>query len=370
MIPTADARLKLEDMNWSQRGGNPSHTGSVNWKVGPYFPGQANPIVLEGVIEGISTWGDQVIANIKVPSTIDKKPLYNVSSVTKDNRFLWKTDINSKPIGIPAIANKTILILSENGNLLKLDPYTGKVLMDSNIISEGATDVTVSGNYIVIGGKSQVLCLDLRSNLRKWHFKTEDIPQPVSVCGSYVVINHQTKLTCLNLFSGKLVWEVSQKTKAIFTSTPVIGSGLVFISTTDSKLRAFSLFTGMQVWSKDSVSVTSVTYDGNNIFFPSTNYAYCLKASNGQEVWKSMPSGKPLLVWSQLASTKSCLIVPCKDGKIFMLDKSNGKQLSSVSVTSQIAVEIAVGNDFFTVPDNTFKGNKGNNLWFFVSKDQ
>lgn len=368
-MPAAIAKVGLEDMNWSQRGGNANHTGSVDWKAGPYF--QSNtPLVLEGMIEGISTWGDQIIANMNIPATMETKPKYNVSSFSKDNRYLWKTDIDSKPIGVPAVYNKNIFIFTSEGKLIRLDPYTGKILMNAKMLQDGSTDVTIAGSYILVGGKNQVVCIDSRKNLRKWHMETENIPQPVAVCGSYVVVNHQSALSCLNLFTGKTVWEVSSSAKTLFSGTPVIGSGLVFISTTDSKLKALSLYSGANAWVKDTVSVTPVTYDKGRIYFPSTKFAYCLNAANGNEIWKSMPGNKPILVWAQSVSTESCLVFPCRDGKVYMLDKKNGKQLSSVQVTSQIAVEIAVGNDYLAVPDNTFKNGKSNRLWFFVTKPQ
>lgn len=370
MIPSANAQMRLEDMNWTQRGGNSSHTGSANWKVGPYFQANSSPLVLEGVIEGISAWGDQIFASINIPSTMETKPKYNVSSFSKDNRFVWKTDIGSKPVGVPAIFGKNLFIFTSEGYLVKLDPYSGKILMNAKMLQDGATDVTFAGSYALVGGNNQVVCIDSRKNLRIWHLDTENTPQPVSVSGSYVVVNHQSVLSCLNLFTGKVVWEVSSETKAMFAGTPVIGSSLVFISTTDSRLKAYSLYSGSLAWSKDTVSVTPVTYDKGKVYFPSTKFAHCLKAANGQEIWKSLPGGKPIMVWAQSVSTDSCLVVPCKDGKVFLLDKKNGKQLSTVQVTSQIAVEIAVGNDYLAVPDNTFKNGKSNRLWVFVTKPQ
>lgn len=360
-VAPVNAGIKLEDMNWTQRGCTSSHTGSVQWNVGPYFSNSPSPMVLDGVIEGTSTWGDQIIVNMQNN---------RIASFSKNNQSLWNTVLKSKPIGIPSTANKTIFVQTTDGNIVRIDPYKGKILMETKINPEGSTDVAISGNYAIVGGKTQVVCIDFRSNLRRWHFQTEDIPQPVSIYGSYVVINHQNKLSCLNLFTGKKVWEASTSARAIFTGTPVIGAGIVYISTLDSKLRAFSIFSGLELWSKDTVSVTPITFDDGKVYFPSTNGVYCLKAWNGEQIWKSNPGGKPVMVWSQLAKTNKCLIVPCRDGKVYILDKENGRQLSSVQVSNQIVAEIAVGNDFLVVPDNTYKIGKNNKLWVFVTKPQ
>lgn len=355
------AEIRLEDMNWTQRGCTSSHTGSVQWNVGPYFSPNTGPIVLDGVIEGVSTWGDQIIIGLQNN---------HVASVSKNNQALWNTDLKAKPIGVPAIANKTIFIQTSEGNLVRIDPYTGKILMETPFNSEGTTDVAISGSYAIFGGKNQVMCIDFKSNLRKWHFQTEDVPQPISVYGSFVVINHQSKLSCLNLFTGKKAWEVTASTRGIFTGTPVVGSGLVFISTLDNKLKAFSIFSGSEIWTKNTVSVTPVTFDDGQIYFPSTNGIYCCKSWDGQQIWKTNPGNSPVLVWSQLARTKKCLIVACKDGKVYILNHENGKQLSTVQVSNQIVAEIAVGNDYLAVPDNTYKIGKNNKLYLFISKNQ
>ncbi|MBP7733027.1 MAG: PQQ-like beta-propeller repeat protein [Caldisericia bacterium] len=356
-IAPVNAGVKLEDMNWTQRGCNSSHTGSCQWTLGPTLNG-SSPVILDGVIEGVATWGDQIIVNLQNNE---------IGSYTKNRQYLWTTTLKSKPIGVPAISGKIIFIQTAEGNLVKIDAYKGKILMDNKINADGATDVAISGNFAVFGGKNQVVCMNVKSNLRKWHFQTEDTPQPVSIYGSYVIINHQSKLSCLNLFTGKKVWELSTNAREIFTGTPVIGSGLVFISTLGNKLKAFSVFSGSEIWVKDTVSVTPVTFDNGKIYFPSTDGIYCCNAWNGEQIWKSNPGGTPALVWAQLAKAQNCLVIPCKDGKVYILNTDSGKQISTVQVSHQIAIEIAVGNDYLVVPDNSFKSTKGNGLWVFIS---
>jgi outer membrane protein assembly factor BamB len=358
---------RLEFMNWTQRGYNSSHTASVPWGMGPYFKSDTSPIILDGIIEGVATWGDQIIVSYAKEKMESKKTVtnYSVMSVSKGRQILWQTSLNSKPVGVPAVFGKSIIIQTKNGELVKLDAYKGKKLQEVKINPQGSTDVTICGKYAIFGGDNQVTCFDLNSNIRRWHFKAKQPPQPVSVFGSYVVMNHQESLSCVDLFLGRKLWEIDTNQKNLFSGTPVIGNGTVFISTVGGQLKAISLFTGNLLWEKPIYSVASVTFDKNRIYFPTNRGVSCFDARNGKEIWTSATFEKP--IWAQILKTEKCLVVSSRDNFVKVLDPANGKELSKITIFKQVDVEMAVGNDFLVIPDNTYSIDKGNRLSVILS---
>ena len=358
LFPTVKAEIKLEDMNWTQRGSDPTHSASAEWKLGPNFNIDTSPLMVPDIIEGVCTWGDQIIVNTQSKSIL---------AFSKGKEVLWRTDLRSKALGIPAVWQKAVYVLTTDGYFTKIDAYTGNKLQEIKFAEEGSADVTISGKFTLISCKDKVVCYDLVANLRKWHLATDDAPQTVAVCGSYVVINHQSKLTCLNLFNGKQLWQIGTTPRAIFSGTPVIGSSTVFISTLDSKLHAYSLISGNELWNSHQVAVTPVTYDSNRIYFPSTDSVICLKADNGAQVWTSKPFTKP--VWSQLIKTKSCLIGSSRDTKVVVLNPDNGKIIGNLPIAKQVVVDMAVGNDYIVIPDQTYSVEKSNRLYIMIAKN-
>ncbi len=357
--PFANAKLKLEDMNWAMRGANPAHTGSLPWKMGPYFNADTSPINIPDIIEGVSTWGDEILIATQKGKII---------CMSKGRAMLWNADLKEKPVGVPAICQRAVYVQTVGGKLFKFDAISGVKLLELKVNPEGSTDVTASGKLIIFGGDNQVVCYDTRSNVRKWMFRADKPPQPVAICGAFVFINHQNRLSCLKLFDGKVVWEQKQSDITVFVGAPVVADGMVFISTLDNKLHAYSMFTGKPVWESPTIAVKPVTYDKNKLYVATTAQVVCLDAMNGKRIWASQTFGQP--IWSQIAKLENCLLVASKENKIVVLNPENGKQLSSFLISKQVVVDFAVGNDFVVIPDNTYKLDKGNRLCIVTANNQ
>lgn len=356
--PFATAKLKLEDMNWAMRGANPAHTGSLPWKLGPYFNADTSPISIPDIIEGVSTWGDEILIATQKGKII---------CMSKYRAVLWNADLKEKPVGVPAICERAVYVQTISGKLFKFDAIKGTKLLELKVNPEGSTDITAFGKYIIFGGDNQVVCYDTRSNVRRWMFKADKPPQPVAICGAFVYINHQNRLSCLRLFDGKVVWEQKQSDITVYVGAPVVAGGMVYIPTLDNKLHAYSMFSGKLVWESPTIAVKPVTFDKNRLYVATTLQIVCLDAMNGKKIWASQSFSQP--IWSQVAKLENCILVASKDNKVVVLNPENGKQLSSFMISKQVVVDFAVGNDFVVIPDNTYKLDKGNRLSIVTGKN-
>lgn len=104
-------------------------------------------------------------------------------------------------------------------------------------------------------------------------------------------------VTALNATTGQRVW--SFQTGGAIVTAPMVGNGAVFIGSTSGILFALDADTGRLIWNYNAgapiLTSAALSADGQAVFGGAENlYAYALRASDGQIIWRTRLQGQSL----------------------------------------------------------------------------
>ena len=89
-------------------------------------------------------------------------------------REVWRQTIGTSPIHAPAVANGTIVIASDAGDVKALDPATGAVRWTAHASDAGIGTPVIAGDLVFVGAGadstgSRLVAFDLASGAERWH---------------------------------------------------------------------------------------------------------------------------------------------------------------------------------------------------------
>ncbi len=334
---------------WTQRGFDSGHKAAVSWEVGPSFaPSIAVP--LKENIEGVATYGDVIICHGGNGS---------VFALSKIGQLLWATQADSKPIGVPTVYKGNVFTMKENGKFQRTAEKNGSVVSDVKLFQAGTTDVTRWGHLGVVGGSSQLVCVNLLNGARVWTVALDGDPLPVAASSNLVIVNTSKTLSCLSIINGKTLWQKDFRVK--LSGVPTVSEDRVYVATMNGNLICARLWDGEKLWaSPRGYSRANATVDGNRLFIPGDGAVFCYNAVTGKQIWKTSISKENL--WAQIIKTGNTLHITGTDFKLYQLDALGGKMLSSIALMGRVSQEMAVGIDYLVFGD----GNK--RLYVFPNK--
>lgn len=159
------------------------------------------------------------------------------------------------------------------------DRETGMTLSDGQIFI---------GNY---GSQNQVMAGDIASGAYQWTF---DIPntgggmQFIPAVAEGVVLaggQNGKGLYAREALTGDSLW--FQPVKGLYTRSPIISSGLVYIAAYDG-LYCFDLHTGIALWSfQGSMPQIAPAADSTHVYFCSFDTLYATDKYSGEVLWKN-----------------------------------------------------------------------------------
>jgi len=186
----------------------------------------------------------------------------------------------------------------------------------------------------------------------------------------------ETILSTANVAQLTSFWKAptSSASSGIYSS-PLVSNGLVYVTSSDNKLYAFSALTGKQQWEMATgnyVNKGSPIYSSpsilNGVVYVGSNdgRVYAFNATKGQSVWVSLPTGSS--VFSSPTVVNGILYIGSTDHKVYALDATNGKQLWAMPTGGEVYSSPAVINNVVYIGSDdsklyAFNATTGSVLW-------
>lgn len=180
--------------------------------------------------------------------------------VTKVNiKRLWSTKIGDGAEFLrvalqPAGDGNRIYAASRDGNVVALNPETGKVLWRTELEMELSAGPGVGNNLVVVGAADGFLIgLDAASGVESWRANVtgETLARPVIKDNVVVAITIDNRLRAVSAFDGSPRWIVEQSTPALTmrgSATPVVVGNSVIGGFDNGRLVAVNLASGDIEW--------------------------------------------------------------------------------------------------------------------------
>lgn len=193
----------------------------------------------------------------------DKKALEPLELVSieesLDVRRLWSTKIGdgSELLRIalrPASDGNRVYAASYDGNVVALDPDTGKRLWRSETEVLLSAGPGVGDNLVVVAGyDGDLIALNADDGREVWrrNIAGESLSQPIVRDNSVVVYTIDGRLRVFSAFDGTERWTLQQDLPALTqrgSATPVIVGTSIIAGFDNGRIAAISLLDGTQAW--------------------------------------------------------------------------------------------------------------------------
>jgi outer membrane protein assembly factor BamB len=229
---------------------------------------------------------------------------------SEDGQLLWKTSVSSEVLSVPVIANNTVIIRSTDGGIFALDEKTGHKIW----------------NY-----ESSIPALSVRGS-----------GSPVITDEHVIGGNDNGKIMALRLSDGKFVWETSVaipkgrsevERLVDLDVDPIVAGGNIYIASYRGGVAAISETDGEAVWRNEEVSThTGMSNDWRYLYLSdSLSDVWQLDQRNGSSLWKQKDLHQRKL--TAPANYGNYVVVGDFEGYVHWLANSDGRQLGRIQVS-------------------------------------
>ncbi len=314
--------------------------------------------------------------------------------VNNEVELHWKFKTNGAVRSTPAIAGNNVFVGSSDGFLYCLNKETGKEIWKFK--SEGAissSPVVKNGSVYFACRKNMVYSVRLKNGTLSWK---KDLGNPMQYdwgfdyyIGSPAIDNNTIfigsadgNLYALRLDDGKELWKF--KASSMVRSTPAVDDHNVYFGDCSGKVFALNKSNGNRVWQFSTIGdtldnenfgfdrkavIASPTVYGEKLFVGGRDgYLYALDKSKGKELWKY--DYQVSWIISTVAVKNGILVTGTSDGRfVHALNVNDGKELWRFMTQATVWASPAIsGNDIVVIPSNdgyvySLELTTGKELW-------
>lgn len=334
-------------------------------------------------------WSSFIVAGEMLFTQEQRGEMESISCYdSKSGDIIWRHQIKSRfeevmggpgPRATPTLAGGQLFAMGANGDLMRLDPKTGKTIWEKNIqevAGRKPPDWGFSSSPLVVdslvivhaGGKGDkgTLAFDIETGDLKWSTEAGNhsycSPQLVTIAGQKVVAMMTNKeLNLLNPVDGAVLLkydcdimgyralqpQLFEDDSILITNDMASGVHRIRITNTDGKWVA------EKVWSTNQLKVDFndfVIYQGHAYGFDGRLFT-CINLENGKRKWKRGRYGKGQVL---LLNDSGQLLIISEKGEIVLLkaDPSGHSELAKFK-----AIEGKTWNHPVLIGDQLFVRN-------------
>ncbi len=251
----------------------------------------------DGIVTAMATeTGDEVWR-------VDLRRDHEVSLVDSLNPFSSTPDGSAFISGGILYAYEKLYLGTEHGEVVALDPATGKIIWKQTVRGEVIARPSAGDGLVFVNtAAGYVEALHPDTGEKRWYFEQEVPPLTLRGVGSVTVANGGVifgtsagKVTVLTSDAGLEVWSQAVGTPKGATdlarlvdvdTQPVIVGNTVYAIGYNGNLMALELRTGRVLWKREYSSFRDFAIDGMNIYVTDENdHVFAIDRRNGVERW-------------------------------------------------------------------------------------
>jgi outer membrane protein assembly factor BamB len=275
----------------------------------PSRPGPSAPLVEPAWLfdAGASLWAGATFAEGVVYAGDDQGRLHALDAGSGAER--WRFQAGGPIRTRPTISDEAIFFQADDGILYRLDAESGKEVWKVRVVEAPVerlppgdpksrydsfgSDVTVAEKRLVIGTHDgQVLALDPGSGKQLWKFSAGDsvLAAPVVSSGRVYFGSFDGHVHALDAATGHPLWK--HDTRGAVLSTPAMAGDLLVVGNRSYDLLALDAQTGEMAWKQYiwfSWVESSATVRDGVVYIGSSDAAaaFAFDAHTGKRLWKT-----------------------------------------------------------------------------------
>ena len=256
----------------------------------------------------------------------------------------WWNNRNAKLAGGVAVGFDKVLVGTEDGDVLALNPETGEKVWHVKVKGEVlAAPVAGEGLILVNTGGGRIFALQPDTGEQRWMHETENalltlrgISSVATAAGVVVYGSGNGKVGVLISEQGAPAWEEAVAVAKGSTdlariidvdATPIVQNGTIYAIAYNGQLVAMELRSGRVLWKRDYASFLDMQIVDNIIYLvDSTGKLYAVDTRNGLEIWSQQTLHKHFVTGP--AVYKNYLVVGDNEGNLHWFSRDKGEYLA------------------------------------------
>jgi eukaryotic-like serine/threonine-protein kinase len=264
------------------------------------------------------------------------------SDVPKNIKLLWTYEAGEAIESSAAIADGTVYVGTQKGELLALDLGSGSLRWKYNAAKEGIGESSpgVSNGIVYVGDLAGVLhAVSARDGHPLWTFKTgsEIKASPVIVGDRVLIGSYDQHLYCLGAARGELLWKL--KTNGPVHSTGGIANGLIFIAGCDEIFRAVRIADGLEAFTVVSGAYTGASpalMDGSAFYGTFDNEVLSVSLTARRIRWRYQDPERRFPYYSSAGAVEGRIIVGGRDKMVHCINAATGKSIWTFATRARV----------------------------------
>jgi outer membrane protein assembly factor BamB len=288
----------------------------------------------------------------------------------QSGKAAWRNELDTELSAGPGVGDDLVVVGAANGYLIALDAESGEEMWRANITGETLARPVVEGDTVlVLTIDNRLRALSAFDGSRRWILEqsTPDLTMrgsasPVVVGSSVVAGFDNGRLVAVNVASGDRVWESLlsppsgrsdlERLADIDGLISVVGQD-IYASGYQGNLAAIAAESGQVLWSRELSSYEGVSADWNNLYTVNEEgVVIALTRRNGDETWRqsSLLRREPTVP----VPFQTTVVVGDLEGYLHFFSNFDGDAVARVRVGSKaISVEpVVIGNQLIVQSDD------------------
>ena len=274
--------------------------------------------------------------------------LTNSAGVPAAPVLKWKVKTDAPVASSPVVADGTLFIGSNDGNVYALDLATGAQRWKTRTGGRVASSAAVAkGRVFIESYDSNLYALDAGTGEVRWKFKTEG----------------ERRFTAKHLHGAEPAAELMADPFDFYLSSPAIENGVVYFGSGDGNVYAVEAASGALKWkfkTGDVVHASPALAAGTLYIGSWDSYLYALDAGTGREKWR-FKTGEDHNIYNQVGIQSAAVVANgvvyfgCRDSKLYAVDASTGKERWSFSNKGSWVIAtpiLSAGTLYFSTSDS------------------
>lgn len=291
--------------------------------------------------------------------------VYSINAENGNINWFCETE-NSVMNNIISYENK-IIASDAVGNIYSIEKTSGqKELIYSIDLQENlgtSNAIALHGDSLIAGSARKIVSINLKTNTVNWETDRnigENSPAEFVIFGDKILVSsHWDALIALDFNTGKEIWKNKDADLRFRSSTPNIVNDDVYIAADSGAIMLIDAKTG-EITRKTSPEGYNFSSSGQPVITDKTAYIPTAKnglcaydIENDEIIWEFTPGeakvftppyvgkGSFIIEATPYLDGKT-LIVPCNDGKIYILDITDGSVIKEFNTGSAVLGRAAV----------------------------
>ena len=236
----------------------------------------------------------------------------------------WKVKTGAPVASSPVVADGTLFIGSNDGNVYALDVATGAQRWKTRTGGRVASSAAVAdGRVFIVSYDSNLYALDATSGEVRWKFATDG----------------ERRFTAKHLHGAEPAAEMMADPFDVYLSSPAVERGVVYFGSGDGNVYAVDATSGALKWkfkTGDVVHASPALANGTLYIGSWDSYFYAIDTATGRQKWR-FKTGEDHKIYNQVGIQSSAVVVNgvvyfgCRDSKVYAVDAATGKERWSYS---------------------------------------